>query len=401
MDSAFQRVDTLPTVAFVSPADVCEGTPNFALTSGTPSGGLYIGTGVNAGNFFSSISGIGKFGITYIFVDANGCQGRSVDSIEVFAKPNATFAALNNLCEDAASITLNTGAPAGGVYFGTGVSSGSFDPSITGAGTFTLGYGYTDVNACSDTAYRSITVDTLPTVSFGVLNPVCEDAMPVALSGGNPAGGAYSGSGVTGTQFDPATTGTGTFTLTYSYTDANGCSNQATSAMEVIALPTFDLGNDTSLCPKQSLTLDPGQAGMIYLWSNGDTTQTLAVKAAGAYHLLITDPSSTAMCSYSDTISVDFTEVCTGFEEDKAGAVIRVYPNPNNGRFILKISGNNAANKIVILDVRGRLMQSFDIRNEGKETVYSIDISEYENGMYYLQISGNNFMEVHRITISK
>jgi hypothetical protein len=40
-----------------------------------------------------------------------------------------------------------------------------------------------------------------------------------------PAGGTYSGTGVVGGAFDPAVAGPGVYTITYTYTNANGCTN--------------------------------------------------------------------------------------------------------------------------------------------------------------------------------
>jgi len=48
-------------------------------------------------------------------------------------------------------------------------------------------------------------------------------------------GGTYSGNGVTGTQFDPAAAGLGTSTVTYFYTNSNGCSAIASSTISVEA----------------------------------------------------------------------------------------------------------------------------------------------------------------------
>jgi hypothetical protein len=57
---------------------------------------------------------------------------------------------------------------------------------------------------------------------------------PVVLAGA-PSGGAFSGNGVSGASFDPATAGVGSHTITYSYTDANGCANSATTTVVVEA----------------------------------------------------------------------------------------------------------------------------------------------------------------------
>jgi hypothetical protein len=66
--------------------------------------------------------------------------------------------------------------------------------------------------------------------------PVNPSGRPVALYGGLPAGGVYSGTGVSNGIFDPAVSGVGIFNITYTYTDTAGCSNTATRTIEVTAL---------------------------------------------------------------------------------------------------------------------------------------------------------------------
>lgn len=54
---------------------------------------------------------------------------------------------------------------------------------------------------------------------------------------GAPLGGTFSGIGVSGTNFDPSVAGVGTWTITYTYTDGNGCTDTATTYITV-DLPT-------------------------------------------------------------------------------------------------------------------------------------------------------------------
>jgi len=49
-----------------------------------------------------------------------------------------------------------------------------------------------------------------------------------------PSGGTFSGTGVTGNQFDPYAAGLGVHTIQYTYTDTNGCVASATTDIEVI-----------------------------------------------------------------------------------------------------------------------------------------------------------------------
>ena len=64
----------------------------------------------------------------------------------------------------------------------------------------------------------------LPVVSVSG-GPFCVDDAASNLTA-SPAGGTFSGTGITDTAngtFDPAIAGTGTHTITYTYTDGNGC----------------------------------------------------------------------------------------------------------------------------------------------------------------------------------
>lgn len=65
----------------------------------------------------------------------------------------------DTLCSAAPSLILTGGLPAGGMYSGTGVSAGSFDPGVSGAGTQTITYLYSDANGCSQSATHDIVVE--------------------------------------------------------------------------------------------------------------------------------------------------------------------------------------------------------------------------------------------------
>jgi len=88
----------------------------------------------------------------------------------------------------------------------------------------------------------------LPTVNCPADDDVCIDADPITLSGATPTGGTYSGTGVSGGEFDPATAGIGTHTITYEYTDTYSCVSSCTFNITVAAGPTVDAGADASIC---------------------------------------------------------------------------------------------------------------------------------------------------------
>src|SRR4029079_8868382 len=103
-------------------------TSPYQLAGGFPSGGVYSGTGVSNGMFDPMADGVGSHMIHYTYTSAFGCVAVDSQAIVVNAQPVVTFAALNPVCLDAGSITLTGGSPAGGIYYGNGITNGVFDP---------------------------------------------------------------------------------------------------------------------------------------------------------------------------------------------------------------------------------------------------------------------------------
>ena len=142
-------------------------------------------------------------------------------TVVVNALPTVTIAPQGPFCIDDAGVTL-TGSPVGGTFSGTGVSGTTFTPSTAGAGTHTVTYEFTDGNGCTNSATTDIVVNPLPVVTIAPQGPFCIDESGVTLTG-SPVGGTFSGAGVSGTTFTPSTAGAGTHTVTYEFSDGNGC----------------------------------------------------------------------------------------------------------------------------------------------------------------------------------
>lgn len=93
-------------------------------------------------------------------VTSAGCPSPRAELV-VTMKPTVTSATVANdsLCINSAATTLGEGTPAGGTFSGTGVSGATFDPAVSGIGTHTITYTYTNASGCSGSADLTVTVD--------------------------------------------------------------------------------------------------------------------------------------------------------------------------------------------------------------------------------------------------
>jgi hypothetical protein len=94
-------------------------------------------------------------------------------------------------------------------------------------------------------------------------------------------------------------------TISYSYTDVNGCSNSVEHFTNVYDGPTTTITDDTTICEGAIavLTVSASDANVVtYLWSNGLTTSTIIVNptATTTYTVI----SNNGNCSTVDTVVV-------------------------------------------------------------------------------------------------
>jgi PKD repeat protein len=167
-------------------------------------------------------------------------------------------------------------------------------------------YSQTLVNAAGCDSIYTLTLDvvSLPSVSIQPLSEdtLCVDGPSITLVG-IPAGGTFSGTGVSGTIFNPVTAGLGLHEIDYNYTDPNGCSGASTVEVYVkgcVGVGEFEL-SDVTVYPNPNAGefvikgLEAGKLATIYdaqgklVWSKRvlSSQEQIEVKglAAGVYTL--------------------------------------------------------------------------------------------------------------------
>jgi hypothetical protein len=91
-----------------------------------------------------------------------------------------------------------------------------------------------DIVAKSGRVAVNVIVNANPTVTFSGLNTTYPSNASAVTLTGSPGGGTFSGPGINGSQFSPSSAGVGgPYTITYSYTNGQGCSGSQSKQVTV------------------------------------------------------------------------------------------------------------------------------------------------------------------------
>ncbi len=264
-DSYPITINAQPTAAVSGGGTICNaigvtGSATVAITfTGNPPFDFTYTDGVNpvmimghnSNSYSIDATENGAFSVTLLTDGTCSNIGSGIANVNVFQNPTVSIAEITGLCDNQNQVSLNQGIPAGGTYSGNGITNGTLDASVATTGTV-ITYNYTDLNGCSDSASTTITVNIAPIVTLEIQPTVCADAAIFALVGGNPAGGTYSGVGVSGGNFDAATAGVGTQDISYDYTSAEGCTasaNQPLIVKDCAGLEDVNAANNLTIYP--------------------------------------------------------------------------------------------------------------------------------------------------------
>ncbi len=253
----------VPTITAAGATTFCQGG-SVVLTSSATSGNTWS-TGATTQSI--TVTSAGNYTVTSGNV---GCSATSIGTT-VIVNPNPTAPTIaangpTTFCQGG-NVVLTSSATSGNTW-STGATSQVITVTTAGVYSVTVSNGTCSTTSTSNT----VVVNPLPNVTLSPLSMMCVNWAPAGLTGGLPAGGTYTGTGVTSNTFNPATAGIGTHPITYSYTNSNSCSNTATANLLVDACAGLDEINSLpfEIYPNPS-------TGMIQLQSNGHVINTINV----------------------------------------------------------------------------------------------------------------------------
>ena len=223
----------------------------------------------------------------------------------------------------------------------------------------------------------TMTVNNLPAVTLSSQGYLCELDGPMQLSGGMPAGGIYSGLGISNDTIYPSLSGVGSHWVYYTYTEpTTGCANEKKRAISIQAAPGQPTLTQNTISGELEASTPSGTYSYQWLDGNmdpisGATSSTFLPTSNGTYYVKIT---SNILCSNT---SAAYTVVNIGLNEENLSG-FEMYPNPATDRLTFNVQGSA---EVRILDAAGRLVYTGFV--EGK---YSLDVQDWARGVYLVQV---------------
>lgn len=196
------------------------------------------------------------------------------------------------------TLLLEPGVFAGASYLWSDNSTKStlsLDVSTAGLGSSFHWVKITDANGCSVSDTIKVIFSAPANVDLGSDTALCIGDT-VKLNPVNPGASFLWQDNSTLDHYDVTIAGTYRVTITTGYQ----CSVSDTIEVSVNSLPNFDLGNNITICDKDSAVLDAGTFSS-YLWQDNSSNSTYIAYTQGKYWVNVTDSNG---CIASDSIEV-------------------------------------------------------------------------------------------------
>jgi hypothetical protein len=359
-----------------------------------------------------------------------------------------------SICAGGSGATFTCTGPAGSTYqwqrsiaggAWTNVQNGTYYSNVTTA-TLTVNNaqyynGSSQLYRClvsqnsSCTAFSNPAALTVQYLALAPLASVYSNGAAVTLVG-TPAGGVYSGPGVSSSTFTPSTAGVGYHTITYTKT---GCAPSVTSqTIQVVACCAKTVTTNTdpgNICLDGNLTIPISYTALGTPYSATGFTAQLS-NAAGSFASPVNIGTTTA--SGSGTISVTISSATpdgasykmrvvspdgtvtslanqiafsvshapcnggrVGFAQQAEETIVQdisIYPNPANTQLTVELPSNETEYQIQLFDLSGKVFVS---RLVSGKTSEEIDLSDFASGTYLVKLSSNDFTVNKKLLIIK
>ncbi|WP_047546291.1 hypothetical protein [Psychroserpens sp. Hel_I_66] len=170
----------------------------------------------------------------------------------------------------------------------------------------------------------------------------------------------------------------------------NNCEDTKAVVVNVVEIVEADAGEDVTICNQETVTLT-ANGGEEYLWSTGETTQSIEVSPNEdtEYSVLVYN----ALDSDEDTIVV-YVEQCSTVElpVDSDEFDVIIFQDQNTDQLKVKIEGLQSINPLSynVYSMRGKVLYTERLDQVYSETesemTKELDVSNFARGVYIVQL---------------
>jgi len=311
-------------------------------------------------------------------------QGEGID-IGAFEKKNdnpnnitASAGADTSICSGS-SATLT--ASGGTTYlWSTGETTASISVSPTTTTTYTV---TVTEGTESDSDDVIVTIDEAPSVTLETDKDICLGETVTLTATGVGSFLWSTGATTSSISVNPSTT------TTYSVTATNSCSATSISDEIVITVndvPNIEAGSDVTIEEGSSITLTATGEGD-FLWSTGETTQSISVSPSSTVTYTVTATSNTG-CTNEDTVIVTVQEAASNDDNDN-----------NND---VTVTANAGEDVEMCIDSPGVILRASGgdsyLWNTG-ETTASISVNPLVTTTYTVTVSNSSSIDSDSVTV--
>lgn len=195
------------------------------------------------------------------------------------------------------------------------------------------------------------------------------------LDNGQVEAQASGGDGISFTWDTGDTTATvdhlpaGVYSVTIS--DQNGCTLEQFAFIEASEALALDIVYEDPHLIAQPVI---GKPPFRFVWSTGDTTNTIIPASVGLYTVTVTDADSCLIVGSYDIITSSF------FAPHE---LIRIYPNLVSNQLFIEVPGHSAHLDIALFDMNGKAIWNRTIQGEGDVGLHVADLPQ---GTYLMKV---------------
>jgi hypothetical protein len=182
----------------------------------------------------------------------------------------------------------------------------------------------------------------------------------------------------------------------------NDCYDEKAITVNVVPRVVADAGEDITICAEESAILT-ATGGDDYLWSTGETTQSIEVRPEETTLYTVTVFNELDFDEASVMVIVDqqCQSVIIGDEETDQTFAFLVHPNPVTETLFIQLNNIMNVSTLQMFDMAGKLLfnQKVGEANEAYSIEKEVDVRSFQSGLYFVRLMDDDQVITKKVVV--